>query len=85
MNEQDLICEKCGGRKQIFFVRAPGLILGTVLLLVALFVGVRPQITNQTTLALVTYVGLALALVPALSTLRIRCLNCEPQFKDRTW
>lgn len=85
MNEQDFTCEKCGGRKRLFFVRAPRLILGTIILLVALFFGIRPQITNPATLALVTYVGLALAMVPALSTLRIRCLDCEPQFKDQTW
>ena len=84
MNEQDFTCQKCGGRKQIFFVRAPWLILGTILWLVALFVCVRPQITNPTTLALVTYVGIAIALVSALSTLRIRCLECEPQFKDKS-
>ena len=81
----DWTCEKCGGRKRLMFLRAPWLIVSSIIPILLLFIAVRPLITSPVMQSLVTYIWLALALVPAVSTLRVRCLDCEPQFKEKTW
>jgi hypothetical protein len=74
-------CEKCGGEKRLSFVRAPRLIASSVVLVALLFFVVRYVITDQAMKIVAIYLGGVLALAPALSTLRIRCLGCESQSK----
>ncbi len=81
----DWTCERCGGRKRLMFLRAPWLIVFSVVLILLLIIAVRTLIMSPAMQLLVTYFGGALALAPALSTLRIRCVDCEPQFKEKTW
>ena len=78
-------CEKCGGDKRLMFIRAPWLIVSSVALLLLLLFGVRHVITAPAMQLLVTYLGGALALAPALSTVRIRCVDCEPQSNKQAW
>ena len=75
-------CDKCGGEKRLMFIRAPWLIVCSVALVLMLFLVVRPVVTNPAAQLLATYLGGVLALAPALSTVRIRCVDCEPKLNE---
>ena len=76
------MCEKCGGRKRLKFIRAPWLIVCTVVLVLLLLLAVRHVVANPVMQLLAIYIGGAIALAPALSTIRISCVDCEPQFEE---
>lgn len=75
-------CEKCGGEKRLTFIRAPWLVVCSVALVLMLFLVVRHVITSPAVQLLATYLGGVLALAPALSTVRIRCVGCERQLNE---
>ena len=75
------LCERCGGTKRLFFVRAPARLVMSALLVSAV-VAAAHYLPNDISRLLVVYLGIPIAVAPALSLLRIRCLACEPEWKD---
>jgi hypothetical protein len=77
-------CDHCGGAKRLFLERGPVQLALSVSLftLILLFQGAVPA--GWLRLAFVYVMG-AVALLPALSLIRIRCLKCEPEWKDKLW
>lgn len=77
-------CEKCDSRKLLFFAYRPTLQFGCL----AAFVGatfalsmLRDSMVGVLTGATVAFASVLLA----LTTLRIRCLSCEPRWSADKW
>jgi hypothetical protein len=81
MEREFLPCEKCGRKtKRIFLVRRP-LNLGIAAVGVVLFLGSKALGTSEP----VALIGLLVFAIAFGSLLRIRCLDCEPQWKEQIW
>lgn len=85
MTDDSWQCDECSGRKSLFFERAPGRVLFGVLLIIVYFVLVVPRIPDSLGGLILMYLLGGLALLPIVGTLRIRCLECEPEWKSRMW
>jgi cobalamin biosynthesis protein CobD/CbiB len=83
MNEQIWQCERCGGRKTLFFERAPRRLIVGLLVSAAvgviLYLVILPSVTGIISREIAIYLGMLVAGFVAFSALRIRCLKCEPQ------
>jgi hypothetical protein len=77
-------CDRCGGAKRLFFVRGP-VQLAISAALVALAIIVRNTLPDGLLQSLLVSGGIGLAILTAASLLRIRCLNCEPEWKEKMW
>ena len=80
----DFRCEKCGSRKLLFFAKRPALQIGCL----AAFVGAASFPLLQRDGPVGVLAGAAVALVSVLvvlTTLRIRCLDCEPRWLADRW
>jgi uncharacterized paraquat-inducible protein A len=81
MNQDDFICKKCGNRMKLFFIRGfVSLFGGIALLLAAVILFIPTQLPMW-----LGYILVIASAMTVLSTLRIRCLNCEPEWKTRMW
>jgi hypothetical protein len=84
MSNQKYICEKCGEIKRLFFVKSPIRLAITILGLLAVFI-VGYMIEDHGLRLVVMYIGATVFSIPFLSLIRIRCLQCEPAWKEKAW
>jgi len=83
--EHEWQCSSCGGRKQLFFLRKPFLVLfGALCLGIALLGNI--YIENANLRLAVLFSGGLFGITIISSLLKIRCLNCEPEWvKKGIW
>ena len=77
-------CEKCGRSKRIFFLKDP-IRIGITIVGLILCYAVGYSLTDPGLRLVAMYIGTPIASAPLLSILRIRCLHCEPEWKDKIW
>ncbi len=82
LNEHEMTCPTCGGKKQLFAERSWPRLSFSVLTLAALFY-LRDYAPNPTWALAIIYIGGTIAVMPAATLIRIRCLQCEPEWKER--
>jgi hypothetical protein len=80
--EHEYLCLSCGGRKQLFIERKPIKVMASIILLGVCFLAMG--LLPETGIGIVMLpLGLALALAPAITLIKIRCLECEPEWRQR--
>lgn len=79
-----LSCEKCSGHKTTFLEGKPSKLFLTLVLLFGLVLAVQ-YIEDSLVRSITLLVGLGIAFLPALTLIRVRCLNCEPKWKTKMW
>jgi len=84
VNKKDFPCKRCGGEKKVIFERKPLLLLISAVCVPAVLLALS-QTGDPLLKAGLLYLGLPLALGPAIATIHIRCLRCEPEWKERMW
>ena len=85
MDKSAYVCQKCAGPKNLFFERRPRAVLIAVLFALGALAGVVFFPVDAVWRGPVIYAGLVLAVLWVLLLLRIRCLACEPEWKERIW
>lgn len=84
MNKEDFQCTRCGGTKKLFLEKRPRWLFVSVVLLVLVYAA-SFAVQDTVIKTILIYLGLPLAAVPAIALVRIRCLRCEPDWKNRMW
>ena len=84
VNADQWICEACGEKKKLFFLRSPIRVIVSAGGLGIVFL-VSRYIDDQILRLAVLYIGGVIALIPAGSMLRVRCLICEPGWVGKAW
>jgi hypothetical protein len=84
MNKEDFRCTRCGGTKKLFFEKKPRWLFISAVFLVIVYAA-SLVIQDAVIKAILIYLSLPLAAVPAIALIRIRCLRCEPDWKNRMW
>ena len=81
MKPQDFECERCGGHRKILIVKGMvSIVWGISCILIAFYSLGFVSIP----LWLICVIVL-LALVSGTMVVRVRCLNCEPEWKSKMW
>ena len=85
MNPQNFACEKCAGTKNLFIEKRPRAV-GWAVFLAALTLSAFVVLPAEAPWRnVVVYLGLVVAFIPLMTLVRIRCFDCEPEWKDKTW
>lgn len=84
MKQENFVCKKRGGRNSIFYERKPQVVFTSLLLLTGLLFA-RQYMEQSLFNFLVSYGWLVLSVFIAVTPLRVRCLTCESEWKNRVW
>lgn len=84
MTAREYHCDRCGGMKRLFFVRGSARIAISVAF-AAFVIILANAVPDGLLKSAGIYIGVVAALLPVVSLLRIRCLICEPEWKEKMW
>lgn len=85
MQQQTFMCEKCSGTKKLFIEKRPRAVFVSAFLVVLMLAVLIFVPEEGPWRRVVVYLGVVFAVVPLMSLVRIRCLHCEPEWKDKAW